>query len=412
MVDRLGQRRRGWRKPHEFPLGRRRRRPPRTDRRADRRAEVRPRHRVPPRAHVLSPARPGLGRLAGRHRPADPLAVTPSYPASCSTRRRRRVARCPAGDPGARSRRRHRPAGHLATSSPPGSSARHAVARRAVRELGQTPAKGDRLTDWLHRPLTADRSTRSRRALPARPRGLRLQADRPRTHRLGRRGVRRAAPRPMSRTAPEERLPVSRTPARQPAPGDRPGGGGLGASARRRRSTSPCAVLPDLAILGTPSQPANLTEPRSAAAPTSAPARGRIPPQELVDVVATAKHAEPPGAGRNGGSTPTVPLRPALMLISADQPRRPQRADRHRPAGDATTSSPYRRRRGRPPTTAGAPSWWGGIERLLAGSAGLTFDGHGGCVSSTSASRAGHDAAPATTRECHQCQLQALWSPA
>ena len=80
-----------------------------------RRAAVRHRHRVPPRAHVLPTPGAGAARLAGR-RPAlvDPLAVgTSELARAVRSRRGRRAPRRPAGPRRARPRRRGDPPAHL-----------------------------------------------------------------------------------------------------------------------------------------------------------------------------------------------------------------------------------------------------------------------------------------------------------
>ena len=161
-VDRVRARRRSAEtgpRDRELPLGR----PPRAelDDLIDAlvgAAALRPRHRVPPREDVLPAARPGPVRLArrpGARRPAgrrpgaaatgcsparrSPSPTPPSRTSTCSPTP---SARCPT----------HLfdtqvAAGFVGYGTPSLSSLLQG-------ELGVTPAKGDRLTDWLRRPLT------------------------------------------------------------------------------------------------------------------------------------------------------------------------------------------------------------------------------------------------------------------
>ena len=107
--------------------------------------------------------------------------------------------------------------------------------------------------------------------------------------------------------------------------------------------------------------------------------RGRIG-NELVAVVEAAKDAPPPKVG-NGSDDVDRSLRPALTLISAwvSQVARTEQIDT---ALLATRSDLVALLSG--DSEARLHSGWRaelvgeGIERLLAGSVGLTFDGHGG----------------------------------
>ena len=161
-LDRLRPRRRDRSQAlRDVPLGRRRGRPPRSHRPADRRAEICPRHRVPSRAHLLPSAWPSSrSRWPGGIALVDPLAVNPElFKQAVRLRRRRRVARRPAGSRRARRTPSAACRGSSTTRrSPPGSSAtrRRRWSSSSAASSGHSPAKGDRLTDWLHRPLTAD----------------------------------------------------------------------------------------------------------------------------------------------------------------------------------------------------------------------------------------------------------------
>jgi ribonuclease D len=252
-------------------------------------------------------------------------------------------------------------------------------------ELGQTPAKGDRLTDWLHRPLTADQQEYA----AADVRYLLDLQDHIDAKLIARGRIAWAVEafdelrsRPTSRTAPEDawaRLKDART--------LRPRARAIAQAVAAWREREAQAldipvrqVLPDLAILGiSQRQPANLTELGQCRGVDERHRRGRIA-QELVDVVATAKHAEPPRVG-NGGDDLDRALRPALTLISAwiSHVARSEQIDT---ALLATRSDLIALLVGA--EDARLHHGWraelvgDGIERLLAGSAGLTFDGHGG----------------------------------
>ena len=238
----------------------------------DRRAEVRPRHRVPPRAHVLPAARPGPGRLAGRHRPRRPAGRRPgAVRQAVRLRRRRRAPRRPAGPRRARPRGRRRPAAHL--RHPDRRRASSATRRRRSSmlvqgELGADAGQG-RPAHRLAAPAADGRPEgvrRRRRALPARPAGPpRRQADRARAQLgLGGRGVRRAA---LAADGADRRPRMpglgSRTPARC---GRGRGPIAQAVAAWREREAQALdmpvrQVLPDLAILGIAQrQPATLDE--------------------------------------------------------------------------------------------------------------------------------------------------------
>jgi ribonuclease D len=252
-------------------------------------------------------------------------------------------------------------------------------------ELGQTPAKGDRLTDWLHRPLTADQQEYA----AADVRYLVDLQDHIDAKLIARGRIAWAVEafdelrsRPTSRTAPENawaRLKDART--------LRPRARAIAQAVAAWREREAQAldvpvrqVLPDLAILGIAQrQPANLAELSHCRGVDERHSRGRIA-KELVDIVAAGKHAEPPRVG-NGGDDLDRTLRPALTLISAwiSHVARSEQIDT---ALLATRSDLIALLVGA--EDARLHHGWraelvgDGIERLLAGSAGLTFDGHGG----------------------------------
>jgi ribonuclease D len=252
-------------------------------------------------------------------------------------------------------------------------------------ELGQTPAKGDRLTDWLHRPLTSDQQEYA----AADVRYLLDLEDHIDAKLIARGRIAWAVEafdelrsRPMSRTAPEDawaRLKDART--------LRPRARAVAQAVAAWREREAQAldipvrqVLPDLAILGiSQRQPANLSELAHCRGVDERHSRGRIA-KELLDVVAEAKHADPPRVG-NGGEDLDRTLRPALTLISAwishvarsEQIDTSLLATRNDLIALLVGAEDARLHRGWRAELVGD-----GIERLLAGSAGLTFDGQGG----------------------------------
>jgi ribonuclease D len=252
-------------------------------------------------------------------------------------------------------------------------------------ELGQTPVKGDRLTDWLHRPLTADQQEYA----AADVRYLLDLQDHIDAKLIARGRIAWAVEafdelrsRPTSRTAPEDawaRLKDART----LRPRSRAVAQAVAAWREREAQALDIPVrqvLPDLAILGIAQrQPANLAELAQCRGVDERHRRGRIG-AEIVEVVAAGKHAEPPRVG-NGGDDLDRTLRPALTLVSAwiSHVARSEQIDTALLAtrsdliallagdGDARLLHGWR-----------AELVGDGIERLLGGSAGLTFDGSGG----------------------------------
>jgi ribonuclease D len=252
-------------------------------------------------------------------------------------------------------------------------------------ELGETPAKGDRLTDWLRRPLTDDQKeygaadVRYLLALQDR-----LDAKLTQLSRLAWavEAFEELRLRPTGKAAPEDawaRLKDARTlrpRARAVA---------QGVAAWREREAQALdipvrQVLPDLAVLGIAQrQPTTLIELAQCRGVDDRHRRGRIG-KELIEVVEASKLVAPPRLG-SGGDDLDRSLRPALTLVSAwvSQVARTERIDT---ALLATRSDLIallsgddgaRLRRGWRAQLLGD-----GIERLLAGTAGLTFDGHGG----------------------------------
>jgi ribonuclease D len=252
-------------------------------------------------------------------------------------------------------------------------------------ELGQSPAKGDRLTDWLHRPLTADQQDYA----AADVRFLLDLQDHIDAKLIERGRLAWAVEafdelrsRPNGRVAPEDawaRLKDART--------LRPRARAIAQAVAAWREREAQAldipvrqVLPDLAVLGIAQrQPSNLVELAQCRGVDDRHRRGRIA-NELVAVVDAAKHEPPPRVG-NGGEDLDRSLRPALTLISAwvSHVARTEQIDT---ALLATRSDLVALLAGE--ADARLHSGWRAelvgdeIERLLAGAVGLTFDGHGG----------------------------------
>ncbi len=252
-------------------------------------------------------------------------------------------------------------------------------------ELGQSPAKGDRLTDWLHRPLTADQKDYA----AADVRYLLDLQDHIDAKLIDRGRLAWAVEafdelrtRPTGRTAPEDawaRLKDART----LRPRSRAVAQAVAAWREREAQALDIPVrqvLPDLAVLGIAQrQPADIVELGQCRGVDDRHRRGRIG-NELVAVVEAAKDAPPPKVG-NGGDELDRSLRPALTLISAwvSQVARTEQVDT---ALLATRSDLVALLSG--DAEARLHSGWRaelvgeGIERLLGGAVGLTFDGRGG----------------------------------
>jgi hypothetical protein len=148
---------------HRAPLDRPIGGPRGAPRGARRRARLRPRHRVPPRAHLLRQAGPpaaGPGPAASRSSTPWrstwrrwPASSTAPAPASCTPRPRTSRSCCGCAGPC--------PGDLFDTQVAAGFAGYSGVGLAALvsAELGVSLPKGDRLTDWLARPLPADAAT-------------------------------------------------------------------------------------------------------------------------------------------------------------------------------------------------------------------------------------------------------------
>jgi ribonuclease D len=252
-------------------------------------------------------------------------------------------------------------------------------------ELGQSPAKGDRLTDWLRRPLSAGQMEYAaadvRYLLDLQHRIDGKLAD------LGRRSwaveaFEELRSRPTGRVDPESAWAKLKD-ARTLRPRSRAVAQAVAAWREREAQALDIPVrqvLPDLAVLGiSQRQPSTLDELAQCRGVDERHRRGRIG-QELLCVVETAQSSPPPKVG-SGGEDLDRGLRPALTLISAwvSQVARTGRIDtallatRSDLVGLLSGDEDARLRHGWRAELLGD-----GITKLVAGSAGLTFDGRGG----------------------------------
>lgn len=252
-------------------------------------------------------------------------------------------------------------------------------------ELGENPAKGDRLTDWLMRPLT---TAQKEYAASDVVHLLALQ-DRldSKLAQLGRTSwaldaCEELRTRPAGAISPDDawlRLKDARTlRPRQRAVAQAVAGW------REREAQSidiPVRqVLSDLAVISIAQrQPDTIEELGQCRNVDDRHRRGRIG-AELLEAVLASKLAEPPKAGA-GGDDLDRSLRPAITLISAwvSQVAKDERIDT---TMLATRSDLIALVSG--DSNARLLHGWrsellgDGIDRLVAGTAGLTFDGQGG----------------------------------
>lgn len=251
-------------------------------------------------------------------------------------------------------------------------------------EIGVSPPKGDRLTDWLRRPLSdAQRQYAAvdvEYLLDVHDR-LRAQLDESGRTDWASEACEELRTRPVSGSAPEDAW-LKLKDARSLRPTARAVAQSVAAWRERRamRTDVPVRqVLPDLAVLGVSQRsPTTLKELAQARGVDERHSRGDLG-QEILDAVRDAGgHAAPP-------SPPSADdldrnLRPAVTLVSAwvAQLARDERLD---PALLATRADIVAFLRG--DLDARLASGWradlvgDGIRALVGGEAGLTFDGEG-----------------------------------
>jgi ribonuclease D len=251
-------------------------------------------------------------------------------------------------------------------------------------EIGVSPPKGDRLTDWLRRPLTE-----AQREYAASDVAYLLEVHDRLASQLAERG--RAAwaeeafeelrTRPVSGASPNDAW-MRLKDARSLRPRSRAIAQAVAAwrELRAMRTDVPVRqVLPDLAVLGVAQRaPTTLRELAQSRGVDDRHAKGRIA-DEILDAVRTGRDAEPPVAPRSTEDLDRN-LRPAVTLVSAwvSQLARDERIDT---ALLATRADIVAVLRG--DDDARLASGWrsellgDGIRRLLGGDAGLTFDPEG-----------------------------------
>lgn len=251
-------------------------------------------------------------------------------------------------------------------------------------EVGVTPAKGDRLTDWLRRPLTDAQCQYAavdvEYLLEVEDR-LRSQLDE--TGRLGwaEQAFEELRNKPVSGANPDDAW-LRLKDARSLRPKARAVARSVAAWRERRamRTDIPVRqVLPDLAVLGVSQRaPSSLRELAQARGVDERHSRGGIA-EEILEAVRAAKGVEPPDAPRSSDDLDRN-LRPAVALITAwvAQLARDERIDTTLLATRADIVALLRG-----DSDARLASGWrsdllgDGIRRLVGGRAGLTFDGEG-----------------------------------
>ena len=270
-------------------------------------------------------------------------------------------------------------------------------------ELGQTPAKGDRLTDWLRRPLT---SAQQEYAAADVEHLLALQ-DRldSKLAQLGRTSwaldaCEELRTRPTGGINPDDAWTKLKD-ARTLRPRSRAVAQAVAAWREREAQSLDIPVrqvLPDLAILGiSQRQPTTLEELGQCRGVDERHRRGRLG-KEIIEAVLASKDVEPPKVG-GGGDDLDRALRPAITLVSAwvSQVAKDERIDtsmlatRNDLIALVSGDENARLRHGWRAELLGD-----GIARLIAGTAGLTFNGQGGLrlIDALPAAQAtGHDPA-------------------
>jgi ribonuclease D len=248
-------------------------------------------------------------------------------------------------------------------------------------ELGINPAKGDRLTDWLRRPLTEgqrDYAASDVAYLIETQDGLVRQLEE-----LGRIGwaeeaVEELRQKPTGATAPEHawmRLKDVKGLRSKPRAVAQAVAEWREIKASER-NIPVRQVLPDLAVLGiSQRQPSNEKELAQARGVDERFSKGKVA-VEILEAVARGKQAEPPPA-RQSADDLERDLRPAVTLISAwvSQVAKTEKID----TSILATRSDLVALLAGDPDARLAYGWRGellgaGVRSLLAGQSGLTFD--------------------------------------
>ncbi|MEM8747521.1 MAG: HRDC domain-containing protein [Actinomycetota bacterium] len=252
------------------------------------------------------------------------------------------------------------------------------------REIGVTPAKGDRLTDWLRRPLTDNQRQYAAAdveyLLELHDRLAGQLAERGRTE-WAADANEELRTKPVSGADPDSAW-LKLKDARSLKPRGRAVAQAVAAWRERRAMATDIPVrqvLPDLAVLGIAQRaPTTTRELRQARGVDERHSRGGIA-EEIIEAVGSAHEADPPSAPRSGDDLEKS-MRPAVTLISAwvGQLARDEGIDNALLATRADVVALLRD----DPDARLATGWrhemlGDGIKRLVSGKAGLTFDPDG-----------------------------------
>jgi len=251
-------------------------------------------------------------------------------------------------------------------------------------EIGVTPAKGDRLTDWLRRPLTDNQRQYAavdvEYLLEVHDRLMERLEDAGRIEWVED-ACETLRTRPVSGSAPDDAW-LRLKDARSLRPGARAVARSVAAWRERRamRTDIPIRqVLPDLAILGVsqraPSTKKELTQARGI---DERHTRGKLG-DEILEAVKQGKDSEPPPSPPSADDLDRN-LRPAITLISAwvGQLARDEKLDTALLATRSDIVAFLREDEDARLATGWRAELLGdGIRRLVGGEAGLTFDGQG-----------------------------------
>ena len=251
-------------------------------------------------------------------------------------------------------------------------------------EIGVAPAKGDRLTDWLRRPLTDNQ-----RQYAAVDVEYLLEVHDQLTEKLTDAGrvawaedaCEQLRTRPVSGSAPDDAWKRLKD-ARSLRPGARAVARSLAAWRERRamRTDIPVRqVLPDLAILGVSQRaPSTVKELKQARGIDDRHSRGKLA-DEILEAVRQGKDSEPPASPPSADDLDRN-LRPAITLITAwvGQLARDEKLDTALLATRSDVVAFLREDEDARLATGWRAELLGdGIKRLIGGEAGLTFDGQG-----------------------------------
>jgi len=251
-------------------------------------------------------------------------------------------------------------------------------------EIGVTPAKGDRLTDWLRRPLTDNQ--RQYAAVDVEylldvHDGLLEKLDEAGRVDWAEDACEKLRTRPVSGAAPDDAW-LRLKDAKSLRPGARAVARSVAAWRERRamRTDIPVRqVLPDLAILGVSQRaPSTKKELAQARGIDERHTRGKLG-DEILEAVKQGKDAEPPPSPPSADDLDRN-LRPAITLISAwvGQLARDEKLDTALLATRSDIVAFLREDEDARLATGWRAELLGdGIGRLVGGEAGLTFDGQG-----------------------------------